>query len=105
MLKLIAQFALAFAISLSTAWIIPATDERAMYGFEGPLQRNWLPREVAGWPAPFLADNPGTSVTHKVGFEDTFRVGAFIGTFSFWFLVVLAAGALVRSLIVACSRE
>lgn len=98
MLKLIAQIALASAISLSTAWINPATDEKAMYGFEDPLQQNWLPREVAGWPAPFLADNPGTSVTHKVGFEDAFRVGPFIGTLSFWFLVVLTAGALIRSL-------
>lgn len=105
MLKLIAQFALAFAISLSTAWINPATDERAMYGFEGPLQQNWLPREVAGWPAPFLADNPGTSVPHKVAFEDIFRVGPFIGTLGFWFLVVFAACALIRSLIVARSRE
>ena len=105
MSKMIAPFVLAFAISLGTAWISPATDEKAMYGLEGPLQENWLPREVSGWPAPFLADNPGISVTHNIGFEDNFRFGSFIGTLSFWFLVMLAAGALVRLAIIGRTRN
>lgn len=96
MLKLLSLLAVALAISIATAWINPATDERAMYGFEGPLEQNWLPREVAGWPAPFLADSPNTSVIHKLGVEDDFRPGPFAGTLSFWFLVVSAAARLRR---------
>ncbi len=67
-----------------------------MYGHEGPLEHNWLPREIAGWPAPYLADNPSTSVIHNVGFEDVFRPGPFVATLSFWFLVVSATGRLGR---------
>jgi hypothetical protein len=66
------------------------SDERAMYGHEGPMEENLQPREVAGWPAPYLADNPHTSVIHQLGIEDNFRVGPFIATFSFWLLVSLA---------------
>ena len=99
MSKLIAPFILAFAISFGTAWISPTTDEKAMYGLEGPVHENWLPRKVAGWPAPFLADNPDISVPHKIGVEDNFRLGPFIATLSFWFLVILAMGALLRSVI------
>lgn len=76
-----------------------------MYGTEGPLRLNLLPREVAGWPAPFLADDPGTSVTHKVGVEDTFRLGPFIATLSFWFLIVSTTGALMRRAIYARGRR
>lgn len=54
-----------------------------MYRYEGPLERDWLPREVAGWPAPFLANNPGTSVINDVGVEDVFRSGPFVATLSF----------------------
>lgn len=67
-----------------------------MYGSEGQLDQIWLPREVAGWPAPFLADKPGISVPHKLGVEDAFRLGPFVGTLSFWFLVTLAVGAIIR---------
>ena len=70
-----------------------------MYGTEGPLEQNWLPREVAGWPAPFLADDPGTSVIHKVSFvEDNFRLGSFVATLSFWFLIVSTVGQVLRAL-------
>jgi len=103
--KVISPIVLALAVSLATAWINPSTDERAMYGNEGPLQQNWLPPKVSGWPAPFLADDPGTSVTHKIGFEDTFRLGSFIGTLSFWYLVILAARALIRPAIHARHRS
>jgi hypothetical protein len=71
---------LALAITIATAWVSPATDERALYGLEGPIEQNWLPRAVAGWPAPYLADDPDTSVIHKVGPEDNFRLGAFAAT-------------------------
>ena len=96
MLRVLLSMIFALAITIATAWINPVTDEMAMYGHEGPIGHNWLPREVAGWPAPFLADNPGTSVLHKVGMEDVFRPGSFIATLSFWFLAVLAAGRLGR---------
>lgn len=92
MIKTLSSLFLALVISIATAWINPITDERTMYGHEGPLEYNWLPREVAGWPAPFLADNPSTSVIHDVGAEDTFRPGPFVATLSFWFLTVLAGG-------------
>lgn len=88
----------ALLLTATSAWISPSTDERAMYGFEGPLEQNWLPREVAGWPAPFLADSPNTSVIHKVGLEDDFRPGPLLGTLSFWFVVVLAISRLFRSI-------
>ncbi|KHL25787.1 hypothetical protein PK98_04010 [Croceibacterium mercuriale] len=91
-----ATIVLALVASLATAWISPATDERAMYGLEGPLEANWRSRKVAGWPAPFLADDPGTSVPHHIGLEDTFRPGPFIATFSFWFLVISAVVRLAR---------
>lgn len=88
MSKSLSSVLVALTISIATGWINPRTDERTMYGHEGPMKHNWLPREVAGWPAPFLADNPGTSVIHNVGVEDVFRPGPFVATWSFWFLVV-----------------
>ena len=51
MLRLLLSIIAAFAITIATIWINPSTDERAMYGFEGPLEQNWLPRELGGWPA------------------------------------------------------
>lgn len=71
-----------------------ATDERAMYGFEGPLEQNWLPRKLAGWPAPFVADSPHTSVIHKIGPEDDFRPGPFVATLSFWYVATLGIARL-----------
>lgn len=76
-----------------------------MYSTEGPLHLNWLPREVAGWPAPFLADDPGTSVAHKIGVEDAFRFGPFIATLSFWFLIISTAGTFMRWAIYARGRR
>lgn len=67
-----------------------------MYGWEGPPGPNYKPRPVAGWPAPFIADSPHTSVAQQVGIEDDFRVGPFVATFSFWLLLVIAVGRLVR---------
>lgn len=90
---------LAFAVSAATAWINPATDERALYGSEGSVEQNWQPRVVAGWPAPFLADNPNTSVIHQVGVEDTFRPASFLATLSFWIVAISVIWNFVASLI------
>lgn len=96
MLRLLLSVIVALLITIATIWINPSTDERAMYGFEGPLEQNWLPREVGGWPAPFLADNPNTSVIHKIGVEDNFRAGSFLGSLSFWLLIVLMSQRFCR---------
>lgn len=96
MLRVLLSLIFALAITIGTIWINPTTDERTMYGHEGPVEQNWLPREVAGWPAPFLADNPNTSVIHNVGPEDNFRPGPFVATLSFWFLAVSATGRFGR---------
>jgi hypothetical protein len=79
----------ACTLTIASGLVRPSTDEHAMYGNMGPPEQNWQPREVAGWPAPYLADRPGTSVIHEVGFEDEFRPGPFVATLSFWYLVVL----------------
>ena len=89
-MRSILAFGTALLLTVASAWAPIRTDERAMYGFEGPLEQNWLPRELAGWPAPYLADNPNTSVPHRVGPEDNFRPGPFLGTMSFWMLVSFA---------------
>jgi hypothetical protein len=96
MRKQLACLLAAFLLTISTAWINPPTDERAMYGLDGSLEENWKPRAVAGWPAPYLADSPNTSVLHQVGPEDVFRPGPFAATISFWYLVVLAALRIFR---------
>lgn len=105
MAKVLWTVLLAFAVSLATAWINPSTDEKALYGLESPVEQNWLPRAVAGWPAPFLADNPGTSVIHKVGVEDTFRPGPFVATLSFWVVVISAIWSSVGSFFRLRSRR
>lgn len=87
MKRALATAFVALLLTIASASINPTTDERAMYGLEGPLEQNWLPREVAGWPAPFMADSPGISVAHVIGPEDDFRAGPFLASFSFWFLV------------------
>jgi hypothetical protein len=86
----------ALVLTIGSAWITPPPEERAMYGHEGSMEENLQPREVAGWPAPYLADSPHTSVTHQVGIEDDFRAGPFVATFSFWLLISLAVARLIR---------
>lgn len=95
-MKLILAIPIAFLLTVASAWIPSRTDERAMYGHEGPLEQDWLPRELAGWPAPYLADNPNTSVIHDVGLEDNLRPGPLVATFSFWLLLTLGASRLAR---------
>lgn len=96
MVRTLSKLLLALAITVATAWVERTTDERTMYGLEGPVEENWQPREVAGWPAPFLADDPGTSVIHQIGVEDDFRPGPFVASWSFWLLVLLAVARLWR---------
>jgi hypothetical protein len=86
----------AFALTLASAWISAPTDENALYGNMGTSQQNWQPRKVAGWPAPYLADDPGTSVIHEIGLEDDFRPGPFVATLSFWFLTTSIIGTMAR---------
>lgn len=59
----------------------------AVYGSEGGLS-HVHPRIEGGWPAAFLADDPATSVPHKLGIEDAFRPAPFIADVSFWYLAV-----------------
>lgn len=47
MLRVLLSLIFALAITIGTIWINPTTDERTMYGHEGPVEQNWLPREVA----------------------------------------------------------
>lgn len=91
MLRPILVATAAMLLTCTSALIHPESDERAMYGLEGPLQQNWLPREVAGWPAPFLADSGETSVPHQIGPEDDFRPGPFVADLAFWAIVTLGA--------------
>lgn len=95
--RLIIAASLALTLTIASAFVPLSTDERAMYGYEGSLEQNWLPRQLGGWPAPYLADNPNTSVPHKLGPEDHFRPGPFIATYSFWLLVSLAMLTLLRA--------
>jgi hypothetical protein len=88
--KFVGALGLAAILSLGSLWVHPATSEQAQYGNTGSPAENWRPRIVAGWPAPFIADIPTISVPRQIGLEDEFRPGAFLGTFSFWLLAVIA---------------
>ena len=85
-------------LTIASAGIHSPTDERAKYGWEGAFEDYYLPRVVAGWPAPYLADSPHTSVAHQIGLEDDFRPGPFLATYSFWLLVVLGVAHLAGRL-------
>ncbi len=98
MLRCLISPLLAVVLTLASISIHPASDEEALYGHEGALERYYLPREVAGWPAPFLADDPGTSVPHKIGMEDVLRPGSLVATWCFWFVVVIGLRKLLKLL-------
>jgi hypothetical protein len=83
------RIVVAFALTIASGLVGPSTDEHAMYGNMGPPEQNWQPREVAGWPAPYLADKPGTSVIHQLGVEDEFRPGPFVASLSLWYVMAL----------------
>ncbi|MDR7103575.1 hypothetical protein [Croceicoccus sp. BE223] len=87
---------MALGLTLASLMVRPGTDEIAQYGNMGPPEENYRPRVVAGWPAPFIADRPAVSVPQAPGPEDTFRGGAFLGSFAFWLWVVFA---------LSCSRR
>ncbi|PKB25697.1 hypothetical protein B0I00_0903 [Novosphingobium kunmingense] len=87
----------AAVLTLSSLLVVTTGGERTMYGYEGGVAENFRPREQAGWPAPFLADSPDTSVIHQIGVEDDLRAGNLLGTYAFWLLVVLAARRIAGS--------
>ena len=81
----------ALVLTLATTAVQYEHGEYALYGNMSLDQ--YEPREVAGWPAPFLADRVGVSVSHDVHLlDDPIRGGALLASWSFWFLVVLAIG-------------
>lgn len=86
----------ALAFTLGSLAVVTTNGERTMYGHEGGARENFRPREQAGWPAPYLADSPDTSVPHQLGVEDDLRTGNLIATFAFWLLVMLVLGRFIR---------
>ena len=88
---------LAFILTLATTAFQYEHGEYALYGNLSLEQ--YEPREVAGWPAPFLADRVGVSVPHSVSLvDDPVRGGALLASWSFWMLVVMAAVSLIGRL-------
>lgn len=87
----IAQLSLAFLMTLLSLLVQDSDVEVASYGSEGNVADYLYPRPVAGWPAPFLADNPGTSVILQLGVEDNFRLWPFVADVGFWCWVVFLA--------------
>lgn len=98
MLRNLLLIIVALILTISSASIQYHSGEYGLYGHEGPLEQNWLPREVAGWPAPFLIDSTATSVPHNVGLEDDVRLGSFVASLSFWFLLTLLVARLATRL-------
>ncbi|WP_294357960.1 hypothetical protein [uncultured Sphingomonas sp.] len=88
---------LAAALAVTSLSVVVQDDRGnvASYGSEGGLSQV-QPRIEGGWPAPFLADDPATSVPHKLGAEDVFRPGSFIADTAFWYLIVGAIVWLLR---------
>lgn len=90
--KAASAVAIAIILSILSLQIHPRTSEHTEYGNMGSPAENWRTRVVAGWPAPFIADIPTISVPRQVGAEDEFRLGAFLGSFSFWLLITIMLG-------------
>ena len=86
----------AFILTLASATIQRNDQEVAAYGNMGTIDDMVKPRLTGGWPAPFIADSPNTSVLYKIGIEDDIRPGPFAANVAFWYLVLLGLGALVR---------
>ena len=57
---------------------------------------------AAGWPAPYLVDYPGLSVSNAADLtgalvgEDKFRLLPFLATLAFWTIVAAAGSILLR---------
>ena len=86
------------AIALATASVVVqrSDTEVAAYGSEGSIEEQVRPRIVGGWPAPFLADSPATSVPCKLGMEDDLRLGALIADIALWYLLLEIVARLAR---------
>lgn len=84
----IALLLCALLVAVLSATIHDTTSEVASYGGEGPVAEYLYPRPVGGWPAPFIADDPGTLVILQLGIEDHFRLWPFIADVAFWYLVL-----------------
>lgn len=96
MIRLAATALAAVLLTMASLAVVTTNGERTMYGYEGGVSENFRPREQAGWPAPFLADSPDTSVVHQIGPEDELRPGNLVATLSFWLLVVIALRRFLR---------
>jgi hypothetical protein len=94
----VAHLLLALLMTLLSALIQDTTVEVASYGGEGPVSEYLYPRPVAGWPAPFLADNPATSVIQQIGVEDDFRPWSFVADIAFWYLTSAGLWLVIRRL-------
>lgn len=92
----IAQPALALLLTLLSSLIQDRNLEVASYGAEGPISEYLYARPVAGWPAPFLTDNPATSVILQIGVEDDFRPWPFAADIAFWYLISAGIWMVVR---------
>jgi hypothetical protein len=90
-----AQVAVATALTTASLTFQQRSTEVALYGGEGDLAENLRPRPVAGWPAPFVADSPATSVLFQIGVEDDFRGGPFVADLAFWYLFVAILARLI----------
>lgn len=67
-------------------------------GFCGAPAPCAIPALGAGFPLPFLVDNPQVSVPHAIGlFEDDFRPGAFVVDALFWFGIGIIIRQIFRS--------
>ena len=86
----------ALGLTLASAKVVTTGDEVAQYGGEGTVSETFKPRELGGWPAPYLADSTATSVPHQIGLEDDFRPGPFVATFAFWLLIADAVARVLR---------
>lgn len=66
-----------------------------------------IPALGAGFPLPYLIDNPQVSVPNAIGlFEDDFRAGAFVIDALFWLtLAILAFASLRRRRIAHVNRS
>lgn len=65
----------------------------------------WPNDRWGGWPAPFLADDPSTSVTSQLGLEDQFRPGPFIADLAFWFVLFSLASNICSFAVAARYRR
>lgn len=94
----LALISCALLVTLFSVSIHDTTSEIAFYGGEGTVAEYLYARPVGGWPAPFVADNPGTSVILHLGLEDNFRLGSFVADVAFWYLTSAGLWMIIRCL-------